>query len=340
MGAHVRHIEISNFKSLRHVSLDGCRRINVFIGAPNAGKSAILEAISLLSYIQPDNTRPITDFCRMKFRGELFFEGNTAVPIGISVGDDVHAELSFAGLTSLELSLQFGLKSSNLEEFKPKSISFLDRDTTARMPNDKIPSGLPVIKKYTYSNIESRPSVSELALNFPNGGNLGEIMRYQPKLRGKVARMFEKEGLKLVIDTENGAVKGMRVLNDESYYLIPFYQMADTLQRLVFHKAAMMSNSNSVLLFEEPEVHLFPPYLRIITGDLLNNKELNNQYFISTHSELILDDLIKEGRDDLSIFVVALRDGETFVKRLDDSEMEEVFDYGVDLIFNIERLLA
>jgi hypothetical protein len=42
-----------------------------------------------------------------------------------------------------------------------------------------------------------------------------------------------------------------------------FYEMiADTLQKLIFYKAAMMNTRKSVSLFEEPEAHCFlePPY--------------------------------------------------------------------------------
>ena len=148
--------------------------------------------------------------------------------------------------------------------------------------------------------------------------------------------MFEQEVLKLTMDTENGSLKGLRMLKDESYYLIPFYQMADTLQRLVFHKAAIMSNRNSVLLFEEPEAHLYPPYMGVFTGDLLYNRELNNQYFISTHSELILNALLEEGRDDLSIYVASRKNNETEVKRLEDNELRQANLSGRELLFNIE----
>ena len=40
----IKKLEIENFKSIKHLSLD-CKRVNVFIGEPNAGKSNILEAL-------------------------------------------------------------------------------------------------------------------------------------------------------------------------------------------------------------------------------------------------------------------------------------------------------
>ncbi len=45
----IDNIEIKNFKSMRHQKIEGCKRVNVLIGAPNVGKSNILEAISLFA---------------------------------------------------------------------------------------------------------------------------------------------------------------------------------------------------------------------------------------------------------------------------------------------------
>ena len=47
MSSLIKNLHIKNFKSVRDLSLE-CDRINIFIGKPNAGKSNILEAISLL----------------------------------------------------------------------------------------------------------------------------------------------------------------------------------------------------------------------------------------------------------------------------------------------------
>jgi AAA15 family ATPase/GTPase len=49
---HIKHIEIQNFKSIKHCIIDGCKRINVFVGPPNVGKSNILEAMGLMSNFQ------------------------------------------------------------------------------------------------------------------------------------------------------------------------------------------------------------------------------------------------------------------------------------------------
>src|SRR3972149_5291719 len=46
----LNHFGIKNFKSIKNLELN-CKRINIFIGEPNTGKSNILEAIGLLSHI-------------------------------------------------------------------------------------------------------------------------------------------------------------------------------------------------------------------------------------------------------------------------------------------------
>ncbi|MCU0323038.1 MAG: AAA family ATPase, partial [Chitinophagaceae bacterium] len=45
----IRHLEIENYKSIKHLTLN-CNRVNVIIGEPNVGKSNILEALDL-SYL-------------------------------------------------------------------------------------------------------------------------------------------------------------------------------------------------------------------------------------------------------------------------------------------------
>ena len=45
----ITKLSIANFKSIRQLDID-CKKINLFIGEPNTGKSNILEALALLSW--------------------------------------------------------------------------------------------------------------------------------------------------------------------------------------------------------------------------------------------------------------------------------------------------
>jgi hypothetical protein len=66
----IQTLEIQNFKSIRYLQMD-CRRVNLFIGEPNTGKSNILEALGLFSV---PHTWEIRDFVRMESMDDLFYE--------------------------------------------------------------------------------------------------------------------------------------------------------------------------------------------------------------------------------------------------------------------------
>lgn len=69
------NLTISNFKSIKHLEINDFNRFNLFIGYPNAGKSNILEAISLLDL--PKNAFNLHDYVRFKDFSDLFYEGNS-----------------------------------------------------------------------------------------------------------------------------------------------------------------------------------------------------------------------------------------------------------------------
>lgn len=57
---HLKKIKIENFKSINEIDFD-CKRVNIFLGEPNVGKSNILEALSFFSVpyckLRPDMVR-------------------------------------------------------------------------------------------------------------------------------------------------------------------------------------------------------------------------------------------------------------------------------------------
>ena len=125
--------------------------------------------------------------------------------------------------------------------------------------------------------------------------------------------------------------------NENEVFQLPYSSVADTLQRIIFYKTAVASNKNSVLLFEEPEAHAYPPYIAEFTQEVIKSK--TNQTFIVTHSPLIVEQFLTEAIDDLGIFMVDFKDGQTVVKGLTTDEIREVYKYGMDLFFNGEAYL-
>ena len=193
------------------------------------------------------------------------------------------------------------------------------------------------VKKYIFNTIYNEFKTNGLTLFSPYGQNLVDIIQSNKELRKEVSGLFKFYDLKLLIDQGTNSIRGLKQLDEETIFTVPFYQMADTLQRLIFHKAAIMSNKDSVLLFEEPEAHMFPPYISKFTSDVIYFK--SNQYFISTHSPFVINDFIEDAKDDLAIYLVGLENGETIIKRMTDEQITEVYQFGVDLFFNLESYL-
>ncbi len=73
----ITNIEIKNFKSIKKVAMNNCKRINVLVGMPNVGKSNILEAMSLQSYIDDNFKCSLQDLIRFENIRDLFSFGQS-----------------------------------------------------------------------------------------------------------------------------------------------------------------------------------------------------------------------------------------------------------------------
>ena len=121
-------------------------------------------------------------------------------------------------------------------------------------------------------------------------------------------------------------------------FLVPFNSLSDSLQRLIFYKSAIESNHNKVLCFEEPEAHTFPPYISNVVNDIIASKD--NQFFISTHSPYVMSSLLESAGNDLAVFVVDMEDNETVVHRLSEQQLQDAYDNGMDMFYNLEAYLG
>ncbi|MDQ6762489.1 MAG: AAA family ATPase [Bacteroidota bacterium] len=353
----INNIEIKNFKSIRHQKIEGCKRINVFIGYPNVGKSNILEALSLFSIDEPD--ADFSSFIRMEELTTLFFNGNINEKLEIrlnkrnrivtsllesnkiifvwQMADD---DLTFDKMTSDDKIYHMlsyvkaqdknkVLSWDSIFKRQPRSPEFY-----GKIENDS----LVAIKKYSFEKNINYTSGKYDSLSVPNGENIFDIIYTHADIRKEIANLFESYNLRLLYNSTEKKFSILKNLSDDVIFTIPYELVADTLQRLIFYKTAILTNKDSILLFEEPEAHMFPPYISKLTTDIIFD-ENNNQYFIATHSPFILSEFIEEAQNDLAIYVVDYDKGETIIKRLTDEQVIEVAQYGIDLFFNLEPYL-
>lgn len=77
------------------------------------------------------------------------------------------------------------------------------------------------------------------------------------------------------------------------------------------YKAAILSNKQSKLLFEEPEARIYPLSVINVVQSVINLT--NNQFFITTHSPYIIDALLEQLNDEVAIYFVDMKSGNTTV---------------------------
>lgn len=345
----IENIEIKNFKSIRHARIEGCKRINVFVGPPNVGKSNILEGLSLFGYANKKKTISLKEIIRYEELSDIFFDGNVDEKAVISFTDDgllggvFHFSLKYIDSDKIILTSFVGksgafegdklLKGDDVEFEKSGEILTISyyKGSFHIYPNFEV-------KKYYFSNVSFNSNESVKQLAFPNGRNLFEILANHKIAKELAVGLFKKYELKLYFDKSANDFKLVKQFGNDVIFPIPFSQIADTLQRLLFYLAAIVTNNDSVLLFEEPESHMYPPYISKFTSQMMYDKN-NNQFFLATHSPYVLNDLLDQVREEVAIYICSYVNGETVIQRMTDEEMLEAAQYGHDFFMNLENFV-
>jgi AAA15 family ATPase/GTPase len=347
MATFFNSVHITNFKSLKDVTLSDCRRINLLIGKPNVGKSNILEAIGThsLPYIKYNEGAKIIQFIRMENIPELFFNGDTLQVARIEAKDNTnHDKICY--VTYKDGLVDFSITQINKTDHADQINQFISIDnslnwtkintssTSGNYPNP-VP---PKVKYYKFHHpfIFKKQKFFLPYLLPPCGTNLFDVIQANKKLRTDLSRLFSEFGQKFLFDNGTYALRIIKTLEDDNIISFPYSSIADTLQRIIFFKAAITSNQDSILLFEEPEAHCFPPYIAHLTQEIINSE--SNQFFIATHSPYVLTTCLEResSRKDVAIFIADFKAGQTVINRLSDDELDEVYEYGLDLFFNSE----
>jgi len=335
----INTIEITNFKSIKHLKIDGCKKINVFVGMPNAGKSNILEALGLFFDLERHRPLNLLDYVRYETIDDFFFEGNISEKIKICIDKNLTLNIEKLDLNKIQTTdfVNYLGNEEHLMSYFTLSENIIDIDMLRAFSSDF--NFIGDIKKYTFKEIKNISNSNFSKLEFPFGENIGQIIASNNVLRNEVNKIFNDNNLKLLIEKSTNKLRIFKEYKDGTVFSIPYELIADTLQRLIFYKAAIMSNKNSVLLFEEPEAHCFEPYILEFTNGVKYD-ENENQFFIVTHSDFIIKEFLRddESKENTNIYLVNNVDGETQVKLLEKDKNEEVHEYGMNVFFNFESL--
>jgi len=325
----IQTLEIQNFKSIRHLQMD-CRRVNLFIGEPNTGKSNILEALGLFSI---PHTWEIQDFVRMESMDDLFYEHDISQRVMVRYDGGESSEISLVA-DQETFPPQFLLLSPwGLRVYRSDGSIVKIESPVAEAPPLKI-------RFYRFSPgvvFGGQPAPFLLP---PRGENLPQVLLTRKDLHRMASGFFKRFGLTLLVSLRRDKLEMMREREGE-FITFPYSLASDTLQRQIFHLIAMETSQDAVLIFEEPEAHAFPLYTKYLAERVALDE--SNQYFISTHNPYFLIPLVEKiHRTGIRVFVTYLWDGQTRVHPLAEEELRELLDLESGLFFNlslfVERL--
>lgn len=319
----IKVLKIENFKSIKSLTLN-CRRINLFIGEPNTGKSNILEAIGILSHI--GHGMRINRFVRFEVMTDLFYDRILEEQIAICF-DKEALKIEFK---NGYFSGFYYLEGRNV----PEGIFHYGYDG-----GQAIDEKFQKFKFYRYVKRRDFPRQESEFLLPPDGENLLAVIMTRKELREIVNNIFGKFGYKPVFKPQEGRMEIFKEL-EGIIFSFPYSLASETLQRIVFYLAAIHSNKDSILAFEEPEAHAFPYYTKYLAEIIALDKN-NNQYFISTHNPYFLTSILEKApKNDVAVFVTTFQDYQTKVKELTEKQKEKILaDMGYDIFFNIEKFL-
>lgn len=324
----INNIQIKNFKSVKDCCLDGFKRINLFIGRPNVGKTNLIEALSIFSipYLRENSSKKISSLIRLENEPELFYSGDTSevALIETNIGS---AKISYRPTEGMTIELDFDEKVyQNIKVDSKLNVRGLTSHDSFE----------PKVKAYKFKSgvIYNRSHARYLIPPF--GNNLFTIIESYPDLKKEVRQFFAEYDLELLFDKGSQTLKVVQKGANEMF-IIPYSSTADTLQRIIFYKTAVVSNSSSILLFEEPESHSFPPYISHVTQEMIFQK--SNQFFISTHSPFILNDFLENCRSEIAVFMVSYENQQTQLKLLSETELHHIYQNGIDLLINSESFV-
>jgi hypothetical protein len=327
----IQEVEIQNFKSIRHLRLE-CRRINLFIGPPNTGKSNLLESLGMFSL--PYDPEKLRAFARCQTMADLFHNQNVGSPIWVRAGGYAWT-LEYEPLVASPFHIEAGpVELSQIETHVSFSCRY-DFDAALKICGAFNPHLIP-FRFYRFAWLERFPKEWPDFLCPPHGENMLHLLLRRESLRERIAGIFAEHGLRLVLRPWEARIELQKEAEGRAI-AYPYAMASEALRRLAFHLLAIETNEGAFLIFEEPEAHLHPHHVRFL-GERIA-LDARNQYWISTHSaHFLLAVLEKAPQKDVAVFLTARHDGETRVRPLEKKEIQEIVDEGCGFFFDLDRL--
>jgi AAA15 family ATPase/GTPase len=320
----IENLTILNYKSAREVQLT-CKKLNIIIGQPNSGKSNILEALGLFSLF--NNECKINELVRFQSMHNLFYDN--AIENQILIRTDTHRmKIQFRENFEVDIETRIGTTIKSYD---------LYYDQTGKLLNSN-PHYVSPICMYKFKPENVFLNKSNVNLRPPYGDNLVLMLMKSPELRKEAARVFLPYGYRFVINPLDSSIQ-LQKESDGVVFGLPYTLSSNMLQRFVFHMAAIETNNNATIIFEEPEAYESTSVIEEITQKIADDN--TNQFFISTYNpNFLVAALQKMKMDDVKIYYAFYDNYQTQVKALIEEDFDIISKKSIDMISKLEKRLA
>jgi hypothetical protein len=333
----IQTLSIDRFKSIRSLSIP-CRKVNVFIGAPDTGKTNILEALYLLSRLGWN--WPLDTSLRLSPHlgfDPLFYRQFFDQPFRISM----RLMSPHAGYAGSKMAVSATIEGPD-HRLKIECQPVGGGTLVAFGGSFHVPQ-LDWIRFYSYTSSEhwqystDYPHGTKL-VNPPHGCNLMYIARHNEKVYEFLKDTVSALNWRARFDQTQKTFRLSEVRADEILdYNLDL--LSDTLKRLFFYGAIVLTSENATLVLDEPDVFAFPPYPKTL-GEMVAG-DASNQFFLTTHNPYFLTGIVeKTPADNLALFVCYRDpDGATGTKLLTPQDIGRVIEQGPNLFFQLDAFL-
>jgi len=342
----VNQLTIRNYKSIKDLDIE-TKRVNIFIGEHNSGKSNILEALNWFSVgsLDPINRQ---EMFRFKAAQDFFYDFDVTKPVTIQTNELSlmirYAKNNHGAILGWLEGLIY--KSdlwedptaigewSTLQSKYTNFLSFrLELNGNIDLNQGYLAS---IFRTYIFKRLKTFGISYAPYLNPPFGENIPALLISNKEYQESVRSIFKGKGFRLMLKPTENDFSMAKDENDE-LFSYPYQAISETLQRIVFYTLAIESNKNAILILDEPESNTFPMFTNQL-GEMMA-LDSDNQYFIATHNPYLLDALLsKTTMDDLAIFVTKMEKFRTVVKSVPQAKMSELMQKGVDFYSNLDKL--
>lgn len=324
----IQNLEIQNFKSIKDLKLS-CKKVNVFIGEPNAGKTNIIEALASLS----EGNDNVNDLIRFKGFAEVFYNKEVSQKAVINIGN-LKSTIYY---DSNEYKIETAIRLTEPKRYKEIRINSHDSSLISSSHNYQSGEFPSKVRYYQYKSLSNFRFRKPGSLSSPFGENLIACISTNEKARNIIGEIYKQKGLRLLLDEERGEVSVIKDLGNISNRY-SFESTSETLRRITFFILALETNENKVIVFDEPEANLFPFYTTYFAERLASDE--TNQYFFTSHNSYLINTLVaKMGPQNLNICLTYMEDFQTKIKVLSDEDVEEFVNSEFDVTLNFNYFL-